>query len=119
MFEDFKVKNPDAVIHYSSYYRAIRSLKISFVKLSEEKCKMCDAHEHHLIDIHQEEERELKKTRSTSLTKHKGCDSCQCFGKHIITAIADREHHKEDARMDIGPNEIIMSVDLQKIMLLP
>ena len=80
---------------------------------------MCDEHEHHLIDVHQEDEKELKKTCSTSLPKHEGCDSCQRFGKHIITAIAAREHYKEDARKDIDPNEIIMSVDLQKVMLLP
>ena len=112
MFEDFKVKNPDTVIHYSSY-RAIRSLKISFVKLGEEECEMCDAHEHHLIDDHQEDEKELKKTCGTPLPKYEGCDSCQRFGEHIITAIAAREHYKEDARKDIDPNEIIMSVDLQ------
>ena len=79
---------------------------------------MCDAHEHHLIDDHQEDEKELKKTCGTSLLKHEGCDSCQHFGKHI-TAIAAREHYKEDARKDIDPNEIIMLVDLQKVMLLP
>ena len=79
---------------------------------------MCDAHEHHLIDVHQEDEKELKKTRGTSLPKHKGCDSCQRFGEHIITAIATHEHYKEDARKDIDPNEI-RSVDLQKVMLLP
>ena len=69
MFEDFKVKNPDTVIHYSSYH-AIRSWKISFVKLGEEECEKCNAHEHHLIDVHQEDEKELKKTCGMSLTKN-------------------------------------------------
>ena len=56
MFKDFKEKHPDKIIHYSSYYRAICAMKISFVKLGEEEREMCDAHEHHLIDVHQDNE---------------------------------------------------------------
>ena len=50
MSNDFKEQHPEYTIHYSTYYRAIRALKISFVKLGEEECEMCDEHEHYLID---------------------------------------------------------------------
>ena len=113
MFEDFKEKHPDKIIHYSSDY-AIRAMKISFLKLGEEECETCDAHEHHLIDVQQEDEKELKKTCGTSLPKHDNCDSCQPFDKHIVMAIAAREHYKEDTKKEICADEI-MPVDLQEV----
>ena len=119
MFNDFNERHPEHEIHYSTYYRAVRAMKISFVKLGEEECEMCDEHEHHLIDVHIEEVKELKKTRGTSLPKHDNCDKCNEYGKHVVLAIEAREHYNEDAQKTLCTNEIIMSVDLQKVMMLP
>ena len=58
MFNDFKEKYPDKSVHYSSYYRAVSDMEISFVKLGEEECEICDSHEHHLIDVHKEDGKE-------------------------------------------------------------
>ena len=84
-------------------------MKISFVKLGEEECEMCDEHEHHLIEVHDEEVKELKKTRGTSLPKHDNCDKCNNYGKHVVLAIEAREHYKEDTQKHLWTNEIIMS----------
>ena len=76
---------------------------------------MCDEHEHHLIHVPNAEAKELKKTCGTSLPKHDGCEKCDIFRKHIQACGL----YKEDAQKDIGEEEIIMSVDLQKVMMLP
>ena len=69
MFNDFNERHPEHEIHYSTYYRAVRAMKISFVKLGEEEYEMCDEHEHHLVDVHIEEVKELKKNSRNIITK--------------------------------------------------
>ena len=119
MLDDFNEKHPGNGVHYSTYYRIVHAMKISFVKLGEEECETCDAHQQHLIDHHGDDEKIIKKTRCSLLPKYDNCDMCQHFGTHIDTAMSAREHYREDAKKDIGANEIVMSVDLQKVMLLP
>ena len=93
-------------------------MKISFVKLGEE-CEVCDAHQHHLVDHHGENENELNEVRNSLLPKHENCISCQLYGEHVNKAISARNHYKEDGNKEVGQDEMILSVDLQKVMLLP
>ena len=66
MFSDFKEKYPDKSVHYSSYYRVVR-MKISFVKLGEEECQVCDSHEHHHIHVHKEDGKEVRHYQNTTI----------------------------------------------------
>ena len=70
-------------------------MKISFVKLDEEECETCDAHQQHLNDHHGDDEKIIKKTCCSLLPKY---DVCQHFGAHIDTAMSACEHYREDAK---------------------
>ena len=41
MFNDFNTMFPNKV-HYESYCQQIKNMNISFVKLGEEQCEVCD-----------------------------------------------------------------------------
>ena len=60
-----------------------------------------------------------KKKRGSSLPKYDDCDSCKLFSGHIQMAIEAREHYKQESKKDVNTDEIIMSVDLQKVLMLP
>ena len=89
------------------------------MKLGEEGCEVCDAHQHHLVDHHGENENELNKVRNSLLPNHENCLSCQLYGEHVNKTISARNHYKEDGNKEVGQDEMILSVDLQKVMLLP
>ena len=74
MLDDFNEKHPGNGVHYSTYYRIVHAMKISFVKLGEEECETCDAHQQHLIDHHGDDEKIIKKTRCSLLPKYDNCD---------------------------------------------
>ena len=48
MYQDFCTEHPDVLILYIYYYKKVKSLNISLVKLGEEECEKCDLHEKHL-----------------------------------------------------------------------
>ena len=92
-------------------------MKISFVKFGEEECEVCD--QHHLVGNHGENENKLNKVRNSLLPKHENCISCQFYGERVNKAISARNHYKEDGNKEVGQDEMLLSVDLQKVMLLP
>ena len=93
-------------------------MKISFVKLGE-VCEVCVTHQHHLVDHHGENENELNKVRNSLLPKHENFISCQLYRENVNKAISARNNYKEDGNKEVGQDEMILSVDLQKVMLLP
>ena len=52
MYQDFCTKHPDVTISYVYYYKKVKSLNITFVKLGGEECEKCDLHEKYLEDCH-------------------------------------------------------------------
>ena len=46
MYNDFKEKYADKV-NYESYRKILRSMSISFTKLGEEECEVCEVFKHH------------------------------------------------------------------------
>ena len=63
--QDFEKRFPGN-IHYDSYRRQIKKINISFVKLEEEDCELCDKH-----TLHMERHGEVE-----------NCKFCELFAYH-------------------------------------
>lgn len=104
MFSDFKNKNPTFSCSYDLYRSIVQKLNISFVKLGHEECEMC---EHFKIHPHSQE------------NLQNDCADCKNWSIHIKKAEDARIKYKEHASKHPEQGEVIFSVDLEKVIMLP
>ncbi|RUS83932.1 hypothetical protein EGW08_008287 [Elysia chlorotica] len=88
-----------------TYRKEVERLNISFAVLGAEECETCTKHLEHMGD------------RGTAETC--GCKLCQHHSEHIRRRDEARAAYKMDAGRTPDDQEIITSVDLQKVMMLP
>ena len=103
MHEDFRVKHPDVPCSYVTYGRQVREMNISFTKLGEEQCEVCETY---------------------NLHTHDGdpCTTCMNWTEHNEKAKESRISYQSDAEKSTSnsdPDTRYASVDMQKIILLP
>ena len=102
MYKDFAQKYP-SVAGYHTYRKMVSSMNISFVKLGEEECEECMLYQkHHHGD-----------------SQNETCVDCDNWKKHVERARISRKHYQDDALTDHDPTVAIMSVDMQKVIMLP
>ena len=95
-------------------------MNISFVKLGE--CERCDLHDKHLEDIHKLDKHELSKPDENGKNRKPtfvDCADCVDFELHIKTATEARERYREEKNREWTDNEKVVSVDMQKVIMLP
>ena len=102
MFQDYRQKFTKG--SYETYRKAVKELNISFTKLGEEECEHCLRHEVHLKEDHQADAPE--------------CHNCRKWEDHKERAESARTHYRLDAEKE-QVDEVIRSVDLQKVIMLP
>ncbi|RUS90867.1 hypothetical protein EGW08_001374 [Elysia chlorotica] len=88
-----------------TYRKEVERLIISFAVLGAEECETCKRHSEHMGD------------RGTAETC--GCELYQHHSEHIRRRDEARAAYKMDAGRTHDDQEIITSVDLQKVMMLP
>ena len=123
MLKDFKLKHPDFQCAYETYRKTVRELNISFTKLGEEQCEVCEefdtnilTHDHNVnfdklkADIIDSVENDYNETVP--------CQICQDFIIHKKKAIQSRNEYKIDSEKDLE-DTIVRSVDFQKVIMLP
>ena len=128
MHNEYCESYPDKNVSYTYYYNMVKSLNISFVKLGEEECERCDLHEKHLEEVHNVEKKDIhvevetdpndsnKKTRKQTFAN---CSDCSDFEIHIMTTNEGRKQYRKEKEREWNADEIVVSVDLQKVMMLP
>jgi len=103
MFNDFVAKHQPTAISYETYRKTVSSLNISFVKLRQEECEACLLYEKHQHDDGQTRE----------------CSLCDEWKKHVESARISRQFYQDDAIRDFDPTVAVMSVHMQKVIMLP
>ena len=116
MYKDFCTSNP-VKISYNYYNKKVKKTNISFAKLGEEECERCDLHERHL-ETHKPEEVPNDGKENNKRT-YDNCESCVDFISHIKTASQARESYRRDKDHELNDDELIASVDMQKVIMLP
>ena len=122
MFKVFCSRYEDVKISYGYYYKKVKKMNISFVKLGEEECERCDLHDKHLEDIHKLDKHELSKPDENGKNRKPifvDCADCGNSELHIKTATEARERYREEKNREWTDNEKVVSVDMQKVIMLP
>lgn len=90
---------------FETYQKQVERMNISFAVLGAEECETCKRHSEHIGDRGDAENCE--------------CDLCQHYSEHIRRRDMARAAYKVDAGRTPDDQEVITSVDLQKVMMLP
>ena len=88
-----------------TYRKEVERMNISFAVLGAEECETCKKHSEHMDD------------RDTA--ENWGCGRCQHHSEPIRRRDRARAAYKMDAGRTPDDQEVITSVDLQKVMMLP
>ena len=97
-------------------------MNISFIKLGEEEFERCDLHDKHLEDIHKLDKHELSKPDENGKNRKQtlvDCADCVGFELHIKIATEATEKCHEEKNREWTDNEKVVSVDMQKVIMLP
>ena len=116
MYKDFCTSNP-VKISYNYYNKKVKKMNIKFVKLGEEECEQCDLHERHL-ETHKPEKVPNDGKENNKRT-YDNCEFCGDFISRTKTASQARESYRRDKDRELNDDELIASVDMQKVFMLP
>ena len=100
MLQDFN-ETYNTNISKSRYYKEIKDMNISFVKLGEEECEDCDLHDKHLTDDHgildvKERSKTDPDTKKSEKITIAGCEVC--FGIFLSYAVCQRKQSRVPKR---------------------
>ena len=136
MYEDYldvNRENNQKIISYVSYTRIIKELNISFAKLGDEDCEVCETHKLHLQNAKEamsnDNDNDRKKDRvfsaKAAIDKDVSCGKNDCLAcavwfDHQNKYRQAREAYKNDASaIPSNPDTLYLSADMQKVILLP
>lgn len=108
MFADFCQTHPTVQIGYSSYIRVFRDENISFAKLGNEECDVCSAHKLHMTTAH-----------PLGQPQPDVCDHCYQHAVHVENFVRAREWYAYDQTRELEASELVVSADMQKVVVLP
>ena len=104
MYNAFCDSNQDLAISYSFYLSQIAAMNISFVKLGNEDCKICDIHDHHLQEVHSVHKNDISMREEGADNSEKGkktfenCKECSDFTEHITLPKEGRKAYRSDKK---------------------
>ena len=117
MFRDFCSRYEDVKTSDAYYYKKIKKNEYQLCKAWR-----CDLHDKHLEDNHKLHKYELSKSdenRKNRKPTFVDCADCVDFELHIKTATEARERYREEKNREWTDNEKVVSVDMQKVIMLP
>lgn len=107
MHEHFVATHPDHQVGYQTYRREVADMNISFVQLGNEKCDFCMAAKLHTNEKHKGE------------AKPESCEDCAEHALHVLKFPKARKHYEHDQKRVLKPGEVVVSADLEKVIMLP
>ena len=122
MFIGFCSRCEDVKISCVYYYKQVKKINISFVKLEEEECQRYELYDKHLEDINNLDKHELSKPDENGKNRKSifvDCADYVDFELHIKTATEARERYHEKKNREWTGNEKVVSADMQKVIMLP
>lgn len=109
MFDHYCETDPETEVSYGFYRKLVRKLNISFTKLGQEECELCEKFIIH--NPHRE------------MIRHRNCTPCKDYEEHHNRYILARKKYEEDANNQTqkknDSNTVIFAVDLEKVIMLP
>ena len=112
MHSNYKEKQPDEKACYEPYRKIFVSMKISFTKLGEERCEVCETFRQYECPKNRYETEDIDNDEQT-------CESCKEHKNYFERAKKSREVYRKDASLNTTSEEAYFSMDMQKILMLP
>ncbi len=105
-------------VSYVTYTRQISSMNISFARLGNEECEICDQHKIHLQNT--ERARNDDGDNQVALCGDAECVECETWLSHKRKYRITRAAYKHDKEsVDANGDTVYLSSDMQKVILLP
>lgn len=108
MYNDYKAKNPHFQGSYEIYRQQVSKLNISFAQLGCEECFQCAAYKLHKTEANHADP-----------TLEQNCAVCKDYLSHKAKYISGRTEYDRDAKSQEKISQLIVSADLQKVVMLP
>lgn len=109
MYKNYCETDPQTQVSYGFYRILVKTLNISFTKLGQEECEIC---EKFIIHNPQRE-----------MIRHRHCQLCKDYEEHHERYISARKKYEADADNQTqnknSPDTLIFAVDLEKVIMLP
>lgn len=109
MYKHYCETDPQTQVSYGFYRKLVKTLNISFTKLGQEECEIC---EKFIIHNPQRE-----------MIRHRHCQECKDYEEHHERYILARKKYENDADNQThkknSPDTLIFAVDLEKVIMLP
>lgn len=102
MHEEFK-KEKQSEMSYDTFNQIFKSMNISMATLGHEECEICETHELHM----------------KICTCETTCEISQAYRSHKDKYTKARIEYQKDSHSQHGRDEIFLSADLQKVIMLP
>ena len=112
MYSNYREKHPDEKVCYESYQKTFVSMKVSFTKLGEEECEVCETFKQHKCPKNRYEVEDIDNDEKT-------CETCKKHKNHHERAKISREVYRKDASLNKTSEGAYLSMDMQKILMLP
>jgi hypothetical protein len=93
---------------YGMYRKNVAKLNISFARLGHEECDLCEIFFVHCSD-----------SGHSKMSLCGSCSECSNWNIHIQKAGKSRSAYKEDSNRILNESEVVVSVDLEKVIMLP
>lgn len=108
MYNGFKEKFPEMHCSYDHYREILKNMNISFVKLRNEECEICETYNQHI------------KSNMDHKNQHLyACNICMKWSEYHERFTNSREIYKLHSKNNGDIEHVIVSADLQKVIMLP
>ncbi|XP_026745687.1 uncharacterized protein LOC113507030 [Trichoplusia ni] len=109
MYDHYCETDPEIKVSYGFYRKLVRELNISFTKLGQEECELCEK-----FIIH---------NPRREMIRHRNCKDCKDYEAHHDRYILARQKYENDAdnqtQKKNDTDTLIFAVDLEKVIMLP
>lgn len=109
MYSDFCSKFPENKVSYELYRSHLKSLNISFARLGNEECEICESYRLHGLDTNHN-------VRTQAIPD---CNACSTWAKHHDKYKKARELYDLHKTLEQNTQHIYFSSDLEKVIMLP
>ena len=106
MYDDFNEKHP-SFCSLDTYRRCVQDLNIGFTVLGSEECPTCKIFQQHIQESGQEHDQDG------------ACETCRAQAEHETQARRARAEYRNDANRTWKDEELIVSADMMKVVVLP
>ena len=107
LYKDYLSNPSNGPLKYPTYYKIFRKQRITFGCPKVDLCEICETHKFH-IKIHNADPIQIG-----------SCESCSGHTYHLNMAAASRRHYLDDSHTTHPPHNVVYSVGMQRILLLP